>query len=169
MKEHAEFIADASPLINSGDDSGNEGKVPSKFRNKPRIVVRRLLHWRSGLFALFLWFLDAIAVEVSSSKIQASNRSGGSSFRIRKYPSSTCYVARDKVPEGLPVNCYSKSFLTSLPKWDLQRLRPIEPRNFEENGRLAEFSKSLFAIHPELEVLLKMQVEGTVDNMPKDD
>lgn len=147
-----------------------------KISNKPKKVERTLMQWRSRSLALLLWLLDAIKIEISQSKILVNTSNNkrlgphrpagrGNAFRMRMYPKAIREVPMDRVPKGLPINCYSQPFLASLSKWERLELSPAEPRIFEKDGKLAAFEKALFNTHPDLEELLKKLPDCTAEDL----
>lgn len=114
----------------SDDESEGEGSGPGL----PKTTRRLYPIWRSRIFSLFLWSLDAVASEQEASAVEASaTMRKGNIFRCRGGPA---VVKHSRAPVGLPINCYNQQFLQTLKPWELALLDPQEPYEFNTNGLL---------------------------------
>lgn len=103
---------------------------------------------------------------MTASRVQKKQSKQKTTFRVRRYPIRVTQVANEDVPTGLPINCYAKSFIQSLPRWALSRLAPEPPRNFDEDTSLSAFSKRLLDSDRALKKLLSALDDATEEDMP---
>ncbi|KAJ2911429.1 hypothetical protein MD484_g8985, partial [Candolleomyces efflorescens] len=115
LRKHTPMI-EAAGVDGISEDESEDEEIGGAIRTK---YIRLSPEWRSVTLATFLHLLDEYTANRKRSNIGRKRRGRGSQARICEFSDRT-YVSN--VPKKLPWNCYSRTYLDNLPRWQLDQI-----------------------------------------------